>query len=137
MEKTITTISIQADFRCSIWGHLESDVFADIDYIPFHEAEGYFKEVGVGETPGSRDIVLYNALPNSLPRVGGIITSVIQTPLSHVNLRAIQDIVPNAYIKDPMSIDSNQPIKQLSTTRQKWNLPDSIGHPTRGQRLVR
>ena len=87
---------------------LESDVFADIDYIPFHEAEGYgyFKEVGVGETPGSRDIVLYNALPNSLPRVGGIITSVIQTPLSHVNLRAIQDNVPNAYIKDPLSIDS-------------------------------
>jgi len=33
------------------------------------------------ETPGSRDIVLYDALPNSLPRVGGIITSVIQTPL--------------------------------------------------------
>ena len=87
---------------------LESDVFADINYIPFHEAEGYgyFKEVGVGETPGSRDIVLYNALPNSLPRVGGIITSVIQTPLSHVNLRAIQDNVPNAYIKDPLSIDS-------------------------------
>ena len=50
---------------------------------------------------GSRD-----ALPNSLPRVGGIITSVIQTPLSHVNLRAIQDNVPNAYIQDPLSIDS-------------------------------
>ena len=58
------------------------------------------------ETPGSRDIVLYDALPNSLPRVGGIMTSVIQTPLSHVNLRAIQDNVPNAYIADPLSIDS-------------------------------
>jgi hypothetical protein len=34
--------------------------------------------------------------------VGGIITSVIQTPLSHVNLRAIQDNVPNAYIADPL-----------------------------------
>ena len=33
-------------------------------------------------------------------------TSVIQTPLSHVNLRAIQDNVPNAYIADPLSIDS-------------------------------
>ena len=43
--------------------------------------------------------------PNSLPRVGGIITSVIQTPLSHVNLRAIQDDVPNAYIADPLSIN--------------------------------
>ena len=88
---------------------LESEVFADVNYIPFHEAEGYgfFKHMtDLNETPGSRDIVLYDALPNSLPRVGGIITSVIQTPLSHVNLRAIQDNVPNAYIYDPLSIDS-------------------------------
>jgi hypothetical protein len=88
---------------------LESDVFAEINYIPFHEAEGYgfFRHmVDPNETPGSRDIVLYDVLPNSLPRVGGIITSVIQTPLSHVNLRAIQDNVPNAYIQDPLSIDS-------------------------------
>lgn len=87
---------------------LESDVFAEINYIPFHEAEGYgfFKHMALDEDPGSRDIVLYDALPNSLPRVGGIITSVVQTPLSHVNLRAIQDDVPNAYIKDPLSIDS-------------------------------
>ena len=33
-------------------------------------------------------------------------TSVVQTPLSHVNLRAIQDNVPNAYIADPLSVDS-------------------------------
>lgn len=88
---------------------LESEVFAEINYIPFHEAEGYgfFRHMtDLEETPGSRDIVLYDALPNSLPRVGGIMTSVIQTPLSHVNLRAIQDDVPNAYIADPLSIDS-------------------------------
>ena len=85
---------------------LETDVFAEVNYIPFHEAEGYgfFKHMqDLNETPGSRDIVLYDALPNSLPRVGGIITSVIQTPLSHVNLRAIQDNVPNAYIANPLS----------------------------------
>lgn len=87
---------------------LESEVFGNVDYIPLHLAEGYgfFKYMEVDETPGSRDIVLYDALPNSLPRVGGIMTSVIQTPLSHVNLRAIQDNVPNAYIADPLSIDS-------------------------------
>ena len=60
----------------------------------------------LNDTPGSRDIVLYDALPNSLPRVGGIITSVIQTPLSHVNLRAIQDNVPNAYIANPLDNDA-------------------------------
>ncbi len=87
---------------------LESELFADIDFLPFNQAEGYgfFKSMGLNDNPGSRDIVLYDALPNSLPRVGGIITSVIQTPLSHVNLRAIQDNVPNAYIKNPLGIDS-------------------------------
>ena len=87
---------------------LESVVFSDIDYIPFNKAEGYgfFKQMTLDENPGSRDIVLYDALPNSLPRVGGIITSVVQTPLSHVNLRAIQDNVPNAYIKEPLLVDS-------------------------------
>ena len=87
---------------------LETDVFAEVNYIPFHLAEGYgyFRHMqDLNETPGSRDIVLYDALPNSLPRVGGIITSVIQTPLSHVNLRAIQDNVPNAYIANPLSIN--------------------------------
>ena len=88
---------------------LETDVFAEVNYVPFHEAEGYgfFRHMqDLNETPGSRDIVLYDALPNSLPRVGGIITSVMQTPLSHVNLRAIQDNVPNAYIADPLSNDA-------------------------------
>ncbi len=87
---------------------LESEVFNDIDFIPFHQAEGfgYFRHMTLNENPGSRDIVLYDALPNSLPRVGGIITSVVQTPLSHVNLRAIQDNVPNAYINNPLGIDS-------------------------------
>ncbi len=87
---------------------LESEVFADIDFIPFNQAEGFgfFRAMALDENPGSRDIVLYDALPNSLPRVGGIITSVIQTPLSHVNLRAIQDNVPNAYIREPLLIDS-------------------------------
>ena len=77
-----------------------------------HEAEGYgfFRQVDLEETPGPRDIVLYDALPNKLPRVGGIITSVLQTPLSHVNLRAIQDDIPNAYIKDPLAIE---PLKEL------------------------
>ncbi len=87
---------------------LESDYFAEVDYLPLNQAEGYgyFRHMDLAETPGSRDIVLYDALPNSLPRVGGIITSVVQTPLSHVNLRAIQDNVPNAYIREPLEIDS-------------------------------
>jgi len=86
----------------------ESEVFNDIDYLSLHVAEGYglLRVMDLDETPGSRDVVLYESLPNTLPRVAGIMTSFIQTPLSHVNLRAIQDNVPNAFIRDPLLIDS-------------------------------
>ena len=39
-------------------------------------------------------------LPNDLTHVRGIITDVSQTPLSHVNLKAKQNNIPNAYIKN-------------------------------------
>ncbi len=86
----------------------EADIYAEIDYWGLNQAEGFgfFRQVALEEIPGPRDIVLYEALPNSLPRVGGIISSVIQTPLSHVNLRAIQNNIPNAFIRDPLAIDS-------------------------------
>ncbi len=86
----------------------EADVYGEIDYWGLNLAEGYglFRQMGLDEIPGSKDIVLYESLPNALPRVGGVMTSVIQTPLSHVNLRAIQNKIPNAFIRDPLSIDS-------------------------------
>lgn len=86
----------------------EADAYAEIDYWGLHQAEGFglFRELSLEDVPGTKDIVLYKSLPNALPRVAGIMTSVIQTPLSHVNLRAIQDGVPNAYIRDPLAIDS-------------------------------
>ncbi len=86
----------------------EADIYEDIDYLPLNitEGYGYFRLMELSETPGSKDVVLYETLPNSLPRVGGIMTSFIQTPLSHVNLRAIQDNVPNAFIRDPLLVDS-------------------------------
>jgi Pyruvate phosphate dikinase, AMP/ATP-binding domain/Secretion system C-terminal sorting domain len=83
---------------------LEDDLFADVDYLALNVAEGYglLRVMNDHETPNSRDVVLYEALPNEMPRVGGIITTVMQTPLSHVNLRAIQDHVPNAFIRDAL-----------------------------------
>jgi len=86
----------------------ESETFSEIDYWGLNPAEGFgfFRLMSLEEIPEQRDIVLYNVIPNTLPRVAGIITSAIQTPLSHVNLRAIQDNIPNAFLRDPMSIDS-------------------------------
>ena len=84
----------------------ENDVYAGINYWGLNQTEGYgfFRLMTPGEMPDPRDIVLYEALPNSMPRVGGIITSAMQTPLSHVNLRAIHYNIPNAFIRDPLNI---------------------------------
>ena len=66
------------------------------------EGYGRLRVLASDERPHPRDIALYEALPNELPRVAGIISTVPQTPLSHVNLRAIQDAIPNAFIRDAL-----------------------------------
>ncbi len=87
---------------------LEEDIYADVNFMGLNIAEGYglLRLMNLSERPNSRDIVIYEALPNELSRVGGIITTVPQTPLSHVNLRAIQDNVPNAYIYGALEIET-------------------------------
>ena len=51
-------------------------------------------------------MVIYGALPNELPRVAGIVSTVPQTPLSHVNLRALQDSLPNAFIREALDAEA-------------------------------
>lgn len=57
-----------------------------------------------------RDIVICKTLPNEMPRVPGVITGVRQTPRSHVNLRAIQDKFPNAFIAEAWANSSIAPL---------------------------
>ena len=80
----------------------DEDIYGDTTFLALNPAVGYgrLRVTEPDERPHPRDIVLYEALPNTLPRVAGIITTVPQTPLSHVNLRAVQDGLPNAYIRD-------------------------------------
>ena len=84
------------------------EIYADTGFLALNTGEGYglLRAIGPDERPHHRDIVIYGALPNDLPRVAGIVSTVPQTPLSHVNLRAIQDRVPNAYIRDALDEDS-------------------------------
>ena len=79
---------------------LDEDLQSDIGFLPLNSAEsfGRLRLMEAGELPTSRDVVVYKTLPNEMPRVAGVITAVRQTPLSHVNLRAVQDGVPNAFI---------------------------------------
>ena len=84
----------------------------EMGYLPLNPGRscGRLRILLPGMVPGARDIVLCETLPNHLPRVSGMITAVRQTPLSHVNLRAVQDQVPNAFISD--AID-NEAIRAL------------------------
>tara|TARA_R110002094_G_scaffold16941_5_gene28485 strand:- start:288 stop:2729 length:2442 start_codon:yes stop_codon:yes gene_type:complete len=76
------------------------DVYGEVGFLPLNKAESYgrLRLMEIGERPGPRDIVLYRSLPNEMPRVAGVLTGFRQTPLSHVNLRAVQDNVPNAFV---------------------------------------
>ena len=82
----------------------DEDVYGDIDYMALNPGEGYgmLRSLDPDERPHSRDIVIYETLPNELPRVAGVMSTVPQTPLSHVNLRALQNGIPNAYIADAL-----------------------------------
>ena len=83
----------------------EGDLVSDVGFIPLNPAEGYglLRVMDPDERPGPRDVVIYESIPNEVPRVAGIITTAPQTPLSHVNLRAIQDGVPNAFIRNALN----------------------------------
>ena len=80
----------------------DADISPASGFLALNTGEGYglLQALEPDDRPHPRNIVIYEALPNELPRVAGIITAVSQTPLSHVNLRAVQDGIPNAYIRD-------------------------------------
>jgi hypothetical protein len=85
---------------------------SDVGYLPLNLGAtfGRLRLMAIDERPSPRDVVLYKSLPNEMPRVAGIITAVRQTPLSHVNLRAVQDRVPNAFITDAAENGTIQPL---------------------------
>ena len=80
--------------------YFEDDLYANVGYLPLNQAAsfGLLRVLELDERPTPREIVICKTLPNEMPRVAGVITGARQTPLSHVNLRAIQDKVPNAFI---------------------------------------
>ncbi len=92
--------------------YFEDDLYANIGFLPLNLAESYgiLRMLEVDERPTPRDIVICKTLPNDMPRVAGIITGVRQTPLSHVNLRAIQDKVPNAFINKAWESERIKPL---------------------------
>ena len=92
--------------------YFEDDLYANIGYLPLNQAAsfGRLRVLELDERPAVRDIVICKVLPNEMPRVAGVITGVRQTPLSHVNLRAIQDKVPNAFIAEAWKSEKIAPL---------------------------
>ena len=82
----------------------QEDISSESGFQALNPGVGYglLRSLDPDDRPHPRDVALYEALPNELPRVAGIISTVPQTPLSHVNLRAVQDGIPNAYIRDAL-----------------------------------
>ena len=80
------------------------DIFSEVKFLALNPGVGFgrLRSLEPDDRPHPRDIVLYEALPNELPRVAGIVSTVPQTPLSHVNLRAKQDRVPNAFVRNAL-----------------------------------
>ena len=90
------------------------------------EGFGLLRDMDLGDRPNPREVVIYQALPNELPRVAGIITIVRQTPLSHVNVRAVQNGIPNAYIRDALQHPGIAPLLgsfvRYEVTDEGWDL---------------
>lgn len=81
-----------------------SELFDGVTYNPLNLGEAFGTlRLLTGDDPRpptATDIVIYETLPNDLPIVAGVITAAPQTPLSHVNLRAQQNGIANAYLRD-------------------------------------
>ena len=87
---------------------LAEDLYANSVFHAVNAGVGFglLRVLGPGERPSFRDIVILRTLPNDLATFAGVISLVPQTPLSHVNLRAVQNGVPNAYIGNALEDDT-------------------------------
>jgi Pyruvate phosphate dikinase, AMP/ATP-binding domain len=92
--------------------------------VGLNRAVGYglLRVMRLGERPDPLDVVIYDGLPNEMPRVAGVITTVMQTPLSHVNLRAVQDHIPNAVVTDALD---NEAVTKLVGRYVRYEVTDS------------
>lgn len=98
--------------KSDVMVHLDSDLYSNLGFLPLNMSKsfGQLRVMGNDTRPSPRDIVICQTLPNQMPRVAGVISEERQTPLSHVNLRCVQDKVPNAFVANAME---NKTVKAL------------------------
>lgn len=96
----------------------------NIDFLPMNKGLSYgilrFSNDAVNF--GVKDIVVLHELPNHLSHVSGIITNLPQTPLSHINLLAKQNKIPNCYLKNA---SSNKELISLKNKYVQFEVDDT------------
>ncbi|MDA0813097.1 MAG: hypothetical protein O3C21_12020 [Verrucomicrobia bacterium] len=92
---------------------LAQDFYSNFSFSPLNTGTSYGRLLMTDGTTtySSRDIVVFKNLPNDLSVAAGIITEAPQTPLSHVNLKAQQNGIPNAYVQ---SATTNETLTSLA-----------------------
>ncbi len=101
-------ISDTEQYKLSDIKTMDTDkLFMGMTFIPLNlgDSFGVLRFMDAEDVPDMLDIVIFRSLPNDLSHVRGIITDVSQTPLSHVNLKAKQNSIPNAYIKNASKME--------------------------------
>ncbi|MGK0185367.1 MAG: pyruvate,water dikinase [Verrucomicrobiales bacterium] len=80
---------------------LAEDFYSNFAFSPLNTGTSYGRLLMAdpASTYSARDIVVFKNLPNDLSVAAGIITEAPQTPLSHINLKAQQNGIPNAYLR--------------------------------------
>lgn len=80
---------------------LAEDFYSNFGFSPLNTGTSYGRLLMAdpSTTYSARDIVVFKNLPNDLSVAAGIITEAPQTPLSHINLKAQQNGIPNAYVR--------------------------------------
>ncbi|MEM7383387.1 MAG: PEP/pyruvate-binding domain-containing protein, partial [Verrucomicrobiota bacterium] len=81
-------------------------------FVPLNEGVTYglLRVFDSDERPSILDVAIFRDLPNDVPLLRGIITESPQTPLSHVNLRAVQNRNPNAFIREASTHPEIEPL---------------------------
>ena len=90
---------------------LDEDIFPDTDFISLNQGTGFglLRGMAPDERPNPRDIVIYEGAAQRPAPGRRNHHQRAPDPLSHVNLRALQDGVPNGFIRDALddtTIDS-------------------------------
>jgi pyruvate,water dikinase len=108
----------------------QSDIFKDQQYqaLNCEENYGYLRKIDLSQLPtatiGPHDILVINGIPNDIPAISGIVTTVFQSPLSHINVLSHNRKTPNMAFTnawtDTLFIHNNNKLVYLSV------MPDSF-----------